>query len=281
MCRGRNAREDGAILEGRVPGRKKSEVYAAIALHNLGVDMHLLAEARAAWEAGSLTVFLRELPRRYPQVRWSEEGQSRLFAFPPSFGTAREHHPDDYDVRKRAWEPEEGKRVLLFLPCSQEKPYTRSRSFGYVWRRVTEALGDEAARVQVVFISGLYGPVPMEHVEVEAVRTYDFLLRRWDAAGIARVAERLADFLGRHGPRFDAVVAYLTQPAYRAALKRAARMVGMQVTLIPETAERMSFYRAANITALTSALREALGLSPSDVGPQAVQPSLFEEVAHA
>ncbi len=44
---------------------------------------------------------------------------------------------------------------------------------------------------------------------------------------------------------------------------------------------RMSFYRAANITALTSALREALGLSPSDVGPQAVQPSLFEEVAHA
>ena len=278
VCRERDAGEDKAVLDGRVPRSRKSAVYAAIALHNLGVDMRLLDEALAAREAGSLDAFLRELSRRYPQVRWPKEAkQPRLFVVSPSFGTVREHHPDDYDLRARAWEPEEGKRVLLFLPCSQAKPYTRSRSFGYVWRHVLEALGREVERVQVVFISGLYGPVPMRHVEEDAVSTYDFLLRRWDAAGVARVAERLADFLRRYGPRFDAVVAYLTRPAYRSALKRAARMVRMQVTLIPETAERMRFYNEANMTALTDVLQEALGLPLAEPQkPQAEQLSLLK-----
>jgi len=218
VCEGRSPREDLGILRGRRPGRK-SAVYAALALHNLEMDLDLFREAAEAQRTGRLSAFLQDLPRRFPTLRWPKAGASSRSVFP----AVRPHAPDDYDLRHRPWRPSPEKRILLLLPCSQEKPYTASRSFQRVWRAVEQALGEEARRIQVVFISGLYGPVPLEEAGEEAVLSYDFRLHRADREGIARVAERVEALLQRTDGAFRLRVAFCPSPAYREAVRRAGR----------------------------------------------------------
>jgi len=246
VCEGRDPRADLAVLRGERPGRK-SAVYAAVALHNLEMDLSLFEEALAAWRAGALEAFLRELPRRFPTLRWPDAGRPAAGA---SAGrTFRPRSPDDFDLRRIRWAPGPQKRVLLLLPCSKQKPYPSSPSFRRVWRRVEAALGEKAAAVQVVFLSGLYGPVPLERAEDGPVTDYDFRLHPADAAGIARVAERLADLLRRTEGRFLARLAYLPVPAYRKAAEKAAAS-------FPDL---VIFRRRGDLPALLRALEAALG----------------------
>ncbi len=262
ICRERDLREDMAILGGKIEDREKSEVYAAVALHNLEMDFSLLHEAYAALVGNTIHEFLRTLPRRYPSLRWPDRHQNgkqgEVYVLG---GGLRTHTPDDFDLRRKDWKPSPEKRVVLFLPCSREKPYTLSRSFRYVWSRLEERLGGDIRHVQVIFISGLYGPVPMEYVEEEPVRTYDFMLRRWDRRGIRRVGERLTAFFTRHWNDFEAFVAYVTQPAYRIALKQALRPLPTEekMEILPKRARgRLSFYKQEHIDALTRTLASRL-----------------------
>ncbi len=218
VCAERDPREDLAVLRGERPGRK-SAVYAALALHNLEMDLRLFQEASEALRAGVLNAFLRELPRRFPSLRWPEPHRRTK----KIVRVVRHHSPDDFDLRRIQWQPSPEKRVLLLLPCSKEKPYTVSSSFRRVWRVVEESLGEKANAVQVVFLSGLYGPVPLEHAEEEAVVTYDFRLHPADKEGIARVARRLEELFHRVQAHFDLMVAFVPSPAYRKAVQRATR----------------------------------------------------------
>ena len=258
ICRERDLHEDIAILDGKVKEREKSEIYAAVALHNLEMDLKLLHEAYAALRGNSIREFLNALPQRYPSLRWPRDNQdgkrSKVLGLN---GELRTHSPDDFDLRRKEWKPSIEKRVALFLPCSREKPYTMSRSFRYVWSRLTEHLGDDVRNIQVIFISGLYGPVPMEYVEEEPIRTYDFMLRRWDKRGIHRVGARLAAFLERYWDDFEAFVAYVTQPAYRIALKQALRPLPIKekIEILPKrTRGRLSFYKQEHINVLVHTL---------------------------
>ncbi|MFZ8845424.1 DUF5591 domain-containing protein [Thermoflexus sp.] len=221
-CEGRAPRADLEILRGRRPGRK-SAVYAALALHNLEMDLELFEEAVEAQRAGRLPAFLADLPRRFPTLRWPKASSK---AAPSVFPVVRPHSPDDYDLRRRDWQPSPEKRVLLLLPCSREKPYTASRSFKRIWRAVEKALGEEARRIQVVFVSGLYGPVPLEEAMEEAVISYDFRLHPADREGIARVAERLEALLQRMDGVFRFRAAFCPSPAYREAIRRGSRRAG-------------------------------------------------------
>lgn len=218
ICQGRDPRADWAVLRGKRPGRK-SAVYAALALHNLEMDLLLFREALEALRAGSLDAFLQDLPRRFPTLRWPEVDRKA----PKGFPIVRPHTPDDFDLRKREWRPAPGKEILLILPCSKEKPYTASRSFRRLWKKVEEELRGQEKRIQVVFLSGLYGPVPLEMAEEEAVTTYDFRLHPADAEGIARAAGRLEAMLHRVGSGFRGMAAFMPSPAYREAARRAAR----------------------------------------------------------
>jgi len=208
---------DLEVLRGASPGTK-SEVVGAIALHNLEMDFALFEEATAAWEQGLLNSFIRELRRRFPSV--PDPRAPRLI--PMGLGhPVRQRSPNDFDLRCMDWEPGPEKRVLLILPCSKKKPYPSSPSFRRVWNKIEEALGEHARAVQVVFLSGLYGPVPLELSWSGSPTDYDFMLHSFDKDGIARVAERLADFLRRMEGRFPVMLAYLPIPAYRQAARKA------------------------------------------------------------
>ncbi|WP_448605233.1 DUF5591 domain-containing protein, partial [Thermoflexus hugenholtzii] len=246
VCAGRSPREDWAILQERRPGRK-SAVYAALALHNLEMDLMLFAEAAEAWRSGVLAAFLADLPRRFPTLRWPKAGASSRSVFP----AIRPHAPDDYDLRHRPWQPSPEKEILLLLPCSREKPYTASRSFRRIWQAVERALGEEARRVQVVFVSGLYGPVPLEEAGEEAVVSYDFRLHPADREGIARVAERVKALLQRIDGAFRFRAAFCPSPAYREAIRRGSR----------EAEDLVVFGSWRDLPRLVCWLRRALGSS--------------------
>jgi hypothetical protein len=114
----------------------------------------------------------------------------------------------------------------------------------------------ELAQIELIFLSGLYGPVPEAHVHEEPVTTYDFLLHKKDTIGTAEVSKRLSSLLDRFSDYYSQVVAYSTQPAYRRVIELAF-MGRENVKLLPEKGRnvRTSFYKTENIEDLTKFLK--------------------------
>jgi hypothetical protein len=259
ICQKRKIPLDRAIMAGDVKERQKSEVYAAIALHNLEIDLGILAGAKQAQEATALSDYIEELPHRYPKMRWPKLERERIQTLIRE-NPIRQHSRNDYDLRRRKWEPNPQCRVALILPCSQEKPYTKSQSFRAVDKYLEKSLEpSEYRRIEMVFLSGLYGPVPEAHVHDEPILTYDYLLHHMDAAGIAAVSKRLLDFIVRYNNQYTQVIAYITQPAYRKVVSLAIAEQTNTI-LLPKEGRmgRFSFYKQENLAYLSAELKNHL-----------------------
>lgn len=250
VCRGRSLVEDlEALRSGEAPRGAKSAVYGAVALHNLGMDYALLEEARVRREAGELEGFLRELVAVHPRLSplllalGGKERKSKRLAAPKAASVPRRvrNDPEAFDWRKTDFKPQSP--VLLLLPCASEKPYTEARSLKPVLKAVADL------PVDVVFLSGLYGPVPLPFARHPAVLSYDFLLQRGDEEAYRRVRERLLPLLDLYPKR----VAYLAPPAYREVAR------GLPLLLLPE--DNRGLYtgrRRANLERLRKVLQELL-----------------------
>jgi tRNA-guanine family transglycosylase len=257
VCRDRDIDEDREIMSVGIDGRQKSEVYAAIALHNLELDLAIMQEAVDAKTSGTLEKYIQTLPKRFPRLHLPKPDSKCGYTPVAGQQTIRNHSCSDYDLRRRRWKPNEGTKIALILPCSREKPYTRSRSFRAVYTHLESSLEEvELAQIELIFFSGLYGPVPEAHVFEEPVTTYDFLLHKKDTIGTAEISKRLSSFLDRFSNHYNQVVAYSTQPAYRRAVELAF-MGREDVKLLPEKGRnvRTSFYKAENIEDLTKFLK--------------------------
>ncbi|HZS09265.1 MAG TPA: DUF5591 domain-containing protein [Blastocatellia bacterium] len=259
VCCYRDMDEDRRIMAGKLEGRQKSEVYAAIALHNLELDFEIVREAAEAKTAEGLEEYLQSLPLRFPKLHLPKPDRLRVQTSARK-QTIRSHTRDDYDLRRRRWKPSDKSKIALILPCSQEKPYTESKSFRAVHTYLKETLGTrKLGRIDLIFLSGLYGPVPEIHVHEEAVSTYDFLLHKKDAVGISEISRRLSGFIKRFGDHYVKVIAYSTQPAYRKAIDLA--FSGQErVRLLPEKGRmgRPAFYKKENLDGLSEALKGCL-----------------------
>ena len=225
ICVGRSPMEDAAIVYGKTKG-SISSIYSLLAIHNLEVDLDIFRKSKEALLAGEINRFLGELTLRLPNLILPgiPFRSPKLFEATPIRGV-RQHTPDDYDLRKRNWNPNPKKRCVLFVPCSKQKPYTSSQSFKKVWRALIRELGGWIDEIQVVFISGLYGPVPIEDVHEDPIVSYDFLLHPADKEGIDRIAERIAAFWEKYGHLFPIKVAFCPIYAYRQALKKGSKNV--------------------------------------------------------
>lgn len=251
VCKERNLIRDQAIMAADrkdpnvLPG-EKSQVYAALALHNLQQDLGILELANQHHEAGTLTDYMQELSFKYPRMRQLLVGKMPK---PATRRKAPTCDPDDYDVRHTYYKPK--KNILLLLPCSSEKPYTSSRTYKQVWNTLLAELGADVEHLEVVFVSGLYGPVPLAHVSRTAVKRYDFLLTKEDTIAAARVNGRMSEFLQQH--EFKYKVAYLAPTPYRQAIQ------GLGFTVLPESnSSRYSHSKAENLRALALHLKRLI-----------------------
>ncbi len=149
--------------------------------------------------------------------------------------------------------------ILLLLPCSRLKPYSRSRAHKAIAGLLSDVgVGEED--VHKVTISGNYGPVPVEFERYSAVQSYDFYLNPNDSGRKKILIDRLLTFLKAQEDRFSHVVAYCTSKAYRQVLEDTFHEFP-RATLLPDPlrARRQSeFLRRENLDQLKIELKHLL-----------------------
>jgi len=269
-------------------GHFKSKYYADIALHNLFVDQKLVDQAKEAVASGSMLDYIAEQVDRFPRLRdaldvlaQEDEGlrqridravfrvdqplaekQSRLPLFEtPGRVVSMRYTPESFNILANRYPgPPQDKRILLIIPCSGGKPYSKSRSHRLIARRLRTQLGDQAAVIHKVTLSGLYGPVPEECEEEEAVIGYDFRLDPHDESQIILLTDRVERYLERYGKKYEAWFGYATSLAYRTVLERVAQRQS-KFRLFPrkpKVRRLTEFYRQSNIEELMQAIAKTL-----------------------
>ncbi|MBN1454755.1 MAG: DUF5591 domain-containing protein [Methanomicrobia archaeon] len=101
------------------------------------------------------------------------------------------------------------RRILLLLPCSARKPYSRSPSH----RKFSDAIAPYRGHVHEVILTSPLGVVPRELEAVYPAAFYDIpVTGHWDAEERAWVASCLRNYLELHNSRYEHIVAHLSGP---------------------------------------------------------------------
>jgi 7-cyano-7-deazaguanine tRNA-ribosyltransferase len=222
-------------------GHFKSKYYADIALHNLEMDFRLLETTKLAIESDYLQEYLIEYVDKVPHLRLTLESialeddslNRRLSRSVVSVDTEKiqtkeissnlislQHTPNDFDILKHNFQPSQNKKILLIIPCSNGKPYSLSRSHQFIKQRLEQVLGDKTDFIHKVTLSGLYGIVPDEYENHEAIMGYDFRLDSLNTSQISLLVNRSTEYLLCYNKCYQAFVSYSTSAAYRKVLKK-------------------------------------------------------------
>jgi len=288
VCRQANLEEIQDALTSEIRGRPqpnghyKSKYYGDIALHNLEMDFRIVDETRKAIEANSLQDYLIQHTEKFSQLRpvlgaiaqEDESLQRRLshtiISMPRQLELELDrrvislnYNSDDFNILTNGYRPQKDKSVLLIIPCSGSKPYSKSRSHRLITERLEQGLGEKTKLIQKVTLSGLYGLVPEEYEQEEAVLGYDFRLEAFNKEQITLLIKRLVTYLERHGGHYVACIGYATSNAYRTVLEQADKEVScLQVLPVkPKTRRLTEFFRKENVAQLVEHVRETLNSS--------------------
>ncbi len=128
------------------------------------------------------------------------------------------------------------RRILLLLPCSARKPYSRSPSH----RKFSDAIAPYRGHVQEMILTSPLGVVPRELELVYPAAFYDIpVTGHWDAEERAWVASCLRHYLQRHHQRYEHIVAHLSG-AYRELCSGVAAELGLDILFTCDTDEDMT-----------------------------------------
>ncbi|MBD1837898.1 tRNA-guanine transglycosylase [Coleofasciculus sp. FACHB-64] len=283
VCKQANLEEIQNALTSEIRGRPqasghyKSKYYGDIALHNLEMDFRIVDETKKAIEANLLQDYLIRHTEKFSQLRpvlgaIAQEDESlqvrlsrTIISMPRQLELELDrrvislnYNSEDFNILTNGYRPQKGKRVLLIIPCSGGKPYSKSRSHRLIAERLEQGLGEKTKLIQKVTLSGLYGLVPEEYEQEEAILGYDFRLEAFNKEQIALVTDRLVTYLERHSGHYVACIGYATSSAYRTVLEQAAKKVscGLQVLPVkPKTRRMTEFFRKENLAELVEQLR--------------------------
>lgn len=269
-------------------GIYKSEFYGYLALHNLEMDFRILKRTQEAIQGNYLQEYLIQHVEKYPRLQLAldaiavedEKLRTKLSRVIVSMPTqlelsfiensiSLELNPKSFNIlQKRTYNPKD-KRLLLIIPCSGGKPYSKSRSHQFITGRLSEVLNGTMPSVHKVTLSGLYGPVPENYESEKAIVSYDFQLDPLDVKQINLLVDRLAAYLERFGEGFDACVGYATSRAYRTVLEEVATRNSRLVVLPenPKSRRFTEFYRRENVLELLEYVANALKVSDNGHHP--------------
>ncbi|WP_254523995.1 tRNA-guanine transglycosylase [Natrinema caseinilyticum] len=266
----------------------KSDYYGHLARHNFEVYNEELSRVREQIRQGTLLDYVIKFARRddeikkgLKQAQLRNQGlqrdiekreaydlvagiditsdQSKLSKFGAGVDETTEnrtislqHSPNDFDVLARDYEPPADRKVLLVVPCSQQKPYSESRTHSVLG----DKLGDRRDDIHKVTVSGMYGPVPEECESEQPVLEYEYVLAKEDHAQIELVTDRLVEYLERYGDQFDHVVGYVTSKTYRQVIEDAFEQYGRGSVFPrdPKAMQLTEFFRSSNIRELVEYL---------------------------
>lgn len=274
----------------------KSDYYALLARHNFEVYNEELRRVREAIAEGRLLEYvisfarehddikkgLKEAQLRNKRLRSDMEEQSAYDLLPGSTLTSDQskltrwdagieetsdtqrislkHSPNDFNIFTRSYEPPADKPILLLIPCSQQKPYSESRTHSVLYNK----LGDRTSHIHKVTVSGMYGPVPEGCERETPVLEYDYVLAKEDTDQIELITDRVHRFLETYGDQFDDIVGYVTSKTYRQVMQDAFESYGRGVVFPtnPQALQLMEYFRNKNIQELLDYLDGTTALSP-------------------
>lgn len=263
----------------------KSDYYAHLARHNFEVYNEELSRVRNQIRKGTLLDYVIEVARQDDDIKkglkqaqlYDTQGlqhdlerrgaydlvagmdltsdQSKLSNFGAGVDETSEnrtislkHSPHDFDVLTRNYEPPAEKDILLVIPCSQQKPYSESRTHSVLTKKLAERRDD----IHKVTVSGMYGPVPKGYEEEQPVLEYEYVLAKEDEAQMDIVTDRLVTFLDRYGDDFDVIAGYVTSKTYREVIETAFKTYGRGTVFPrdPEALQLTEFFRSSNMQEL-------------------------------
>ena len=215
----------------------KSDVYGILAYHNLNLQDREISGVRGAIDEGEtaehLVRFGKVHQRAQNLVEFVAEidpnvakalGHVQVQLFPRTHEEIEEQYnavsllndPGAFDISRQAdYEVPSGKDRLLLLACSQAKPYRNSKTHSTIHKALCEAVSDATNLCHKVTLSGLYGPVPLEYEDLEAVRTYEYILSATARQQHDLLVGRLVAYLEKHHGSYSRIVAFVTARAYR------------------------------------------------------------------
>jgi predicted RNA-binding protein len=162
-----------------------------------------------------------------------------------------EHSPNEFNILTRDYEPP-SRETLLVIPCSKNKPYSKSKSH----KAVFDPLAPVRNKIHKVTVSGMFGPVPEEHEDEQIVLNYEYVLAPEDTQQKELATDRLTRYLEQYGGSYNQVVAYATSKNYRQVIEDAFERYG-RGTVFPQdpTSLRLrEHFRKTNIQELTEHL---------------------------
>ena len=162
--------------------------------------------------------------------------------------------PDDFNINEMGYKPKK-KPVMLLLPCSGEKPYSKSRTHRAVYAELKRT-GIDAEQIHKVTISGNYGPVPEEFEDKRQVMQYEYRLNPNSKDRIELVVDRTVEFLKKHGGKYKLVVGYATSKAYRTIIERALKEYGEVEPKDLKTRRGVEMGRKTNLKQLSDRIGE-------------------------
>jgi queuine/archaeosine tRNA-ribosyltransferase len=270
----------------------KSDYYALLARHNFEVYNDELRQVREEILSGTLLDYVIEFAREHDQIKkglkvaqlrdkslrrdvearraWDlvpgpelSSDQWKLPEWDAGIDESTEtrsvslrHSPASFNVLSRDYEPPREADILLVIPCSQEKPYSESRTHSVLF----DKLGSRTDHLHKVTISGMYGPVPREFEQEKPVLEYDYLLAKEDVEQIDLVTERVTQYLEKYGGKYDIIVGYATSPTYRQVIENAFESFGEGIVFPrdPDTLQLTEYFRNSNIQELIDFIDDAL-----------------------
>jgi predicted RNA-binding protein len=270
-------------------GRYKSEFYADIALHNLEMDYKTLDTMAEAIKAGESMEALVKYTESNPEISGALEWlatkddilktriqravfiRERRTTYDPTHDKQLTFLSDDEPTVRLSYTsksfrvpedylPPDDKRILLIIPCSAAKPYSRSRTHRILLDRLLGAFGTKVNLIHKVTLSGLYGPVPEEFESEEPVLKYEFRLVPQDYKQTLICTQRIREYLDKYGQHYDLRVGYATSLAYRTVLEEVSK-TSSDFILLPTNPKRRrlsEFFRIPNINELIEILSPVL-----------------------
>lgn len=281
-------------IPGKNEDRFKSEYYAEIAHHNYelysqqmqdvrqAIDEDRLLDEVATFAKGKDIVEkgLKRIPLHNPELRSRLESmgydelvagvgnrtvQSKLTGFQEDGNhefqkrtVSLKYGPEDFNIQEYdGYQPPSAAPILLILPCSQEKPYSQSRTQQAILSRL-EMYSDSFHKISV---SGMYGPVPEDYETLPQVKEYEYVLTTSDVDQLDLVTNRLAQYLSTHGDQFEHILAYTTSKAYRRAIEKAFQRYGRGEVYPsdPRALQLTEHFRTSNIDELVEGFVTLLG----------------------
>jgi 7-cyano-7-deazaguanine tRNA-ribosyltransferase len=164
--------------------------------------------------------------------------------------------PENYNILERPYKPH-GKKILLFTSCSKNKPYSSSKTIKVIKNTVKEWEND----IEIVVISGMYGPVPLSEDQEPEILGYNYMLSDTNEERMNLLQERLLKFIDEYKDSFTHTIAYVTSKPYRVLVERVSEQCN-NVDVYPKNLKKRSgreFTKIENLMQLKEYLQQELG----------------------